>query len=115
MIKKVIDFILKLNFKEINRFYNMKYIPFIYIAFLMIILLTRPNYDAYGYDVLNYGIKILFPIFGVFFFFGGIIDNKPEMLNLHSILAIIFGIVCCVIEFNHPHKIPIQNKKKNNH
>jgi hypothetical protein len=69
MIKTVIDFLLNLNFKERRRFYNMKYIPFIYLAFLAVILLTYPNYAAHGYDVLNYGVKFLFPITGPFFFF----------------------------------------------
>ncbi len=104
MIKKVIELILNLNFKERRRFYNMKYIPLIYLAFLTVILLTYPNYDAHGDDVLNYGVKILFPIFGAFALYDGIFDNRPYMVNLHSILAVIFDILCVVIIINPPHK-----------
>jgi hypothetical protein len=104
MRKKIIDFLLNLNFKERRRFYNMKYIPLIYVAFLTVILLTYPNYDAHGYDFMNYGVKFLFPIFGVFAFYDGIFDNIPYALNLHSILAVIFDILCVVIIINHPHE-----------
>lgn len=104
MTKKVIDFLLNLNFKERRRFYNMKFIPLIYSAFLTLILLTNPNYAAHGYDFMNYGVKILFPLFGAFAFYDGIFDNRPYMLNLHSTLAVIFDILCLVIIINHPHK-----------
>jgi hypothetical protein len=49
----------------------------------MVNLLTYPNYEAHGYDILNYTVKILFPLFGVF-------DIRTYMINLHSILAVIF-------------------------
>lgn len=104
MIKKAIDFLLNLNFKERRRFYNMKFIPLIYAVFLTVILLTYPNYAAHGYDVLNYGVKFLFPIFGAFALYDGIFDNRPYMLNLHSILAVIFDILCVVIIINRPHE-----------
>ena len=83
----------------------MKFLPIIYLTFLVIILSTPPYYAAHGYEFLNYGIKILYPIFGPIFLYFDIFENNSDYFILHSILSVVLDVVCILVVFKHPHKV----------